>query len=52
MTRGLKNAVQQQQIIDVDKALQIPDQEVPPLVVDTEKLKVMGTDFNLKNNKY
>ncbi|XP_008322158.1 ATPase family AAA domain-containing protein 2 isoform X3 [Cynoglossus semilaevis] len=39
MTRGLKNAVQQQQIIDVDKALQIPDQEVPPLVVDTEKLK-------------
>lgn len=40
MTRSLKNAVMQQQMISVDKALQILDQETPPLVVDREKLKV------------
>lgn len=40
MTRALKNAVLQQQMIDVDKALQILDQEIPPLVVDRDKLKV------------
>ncbi|XP_070767520.1 ATPase family AAA domain-containing protein 2-like [Enoplosus armatus] len=39
MTRALRNAVQQQQMIDVDKALQILDQETPPLVVDRDKLK-------------
>ncbi|KAI3361362.1 hypothetical protein L3Q82_013546 [Scortum barcoo] len=39
MTRALKNAVLQQQMIDVDKALQILDQETPPLVVDRDKLK-------------
>ncbi|XP_071326843.1 ATPase family AAA domain-containing protein 2-like isoform X2 [Trachinotus anak] len=39
MTRALKNAVLQQQMIDVDKALQILDQEIPPLVVDRDKLK-------------
>ncbi|XP_038567961.1 ATPase family AAA domain-containing protein 2-like isoform X2 [Micropterus salmoides] len=39
MTRSLKNAVLQQQKFDVDKALQILDQETPPLVVDGEKLK-------------
>lgn len=42
MTRALKNAVLQQQMIDVDKALQILDQETPPLVVDRDKLKVCG----------
>lgn len=42
MTRSLRNAVMQQQMISVDKALQILDQETPPLVVDTEKLKVCG----------
>ncbi|XP_070821724.1 ATPase family AAA domain-containing protein 2-like isoform X1 [Chaetodon trifascialis] len=39
ITRGLKNAVLQQQMIDVDKALQILDQESPRLVVDRDKLK-------------
>uniref|UniRef100_A0A3Q1CXN7 ATPase family AAA domain-containing protein 2 n=1 Tax=Amphiprion ocellaris TaxID=80972 RepID=A0A3Q1CXN7_AMPOC len=39
MTRALKNAVLQQQMINVDKALQILDQETPPLVVDRDKLK-------------
>ncbi len=43
MTRALKNAVLQQQMINVDKALQILDQETPPLVVDRDKLKVCGT---------
>lgn len=42
ITRALKNAVLQQQMIDVNKALQILDQETPPLVVDREKLKVCG----------
>lgn len=42
ITRALKNAVLQQQMIDVDKALQILDQETPPLVVDRDKLKVCG----------
>ncbi|XP_030606598.1 ATPase family AAA domain-containing protein 2 isoform X3 [Archocentrus centrarchus] len=41
MTRALKNAVLQQQMIDVDKALQILDEETPPLVVDKDKLKVL-----------
>ncbi|KAM6909707.1 ATPase family AAA domain-containing protein 2 [Xenentodon cancila] len=39
ITRALKNTVLQQQMIDVDKALQILDQETPPLVVDRDKLK-------------
>ncbi|XP_069393227.1 ATPase family AAA domain-containing protein 2 isoform X3 [Paralichthys olivaceus] len=39
LTRSVKSAVLQQQMIDVDKALQILDQEVPPLVVDRDKLK-------------
>lgn len=44
MTRALKHAVlQQQQMIHVDKALQILDQETPPLVVDRDKLKVRDT---------
>lgn len=40
MTRALKNAVIQQQVFTVDKALQILDQETPLLVVDKDKLKV------------
>lgn len=40
MTRALKNAVIQQQVFSVDKALQILDQETPLLVVDKDKLKV------------
>ncbi|CAJ1062032.1 ATPase family AAA domain-containing protein 2-like isoform X2 [Xyrichtys novacula] len=39
MTRALKNTVLLQQMINVDKALQILDQETPPLVVDRDKLK-------------
>ncbi|KAM6994457.1 ATPase family AAA domain-containing protein 2 [Tautogolabrus adspersus] len=39
ITRALKNTVLQQQMIDVDKATQILDQETPPLVVDRDKLK-------------
>ncbi|XP_041844820.1 ATPase family AAA domain-containing protein 2-like isoform X2 [Melanotaenia boesemani] len=39
MTRALKNTVLQQQMINVDKALQILHQETPPLVVDRDKLK-------------
>lgn len=42
MTRAKKNAVMQQQVIDVDTALQILEQENPPLVVDRHKLKVGG----------
>lgn len=42
VTRSLKTTVQQQQFIDVHKALQILDQETPPLVVDKVKLKVCG----------
>uniref|UniRef100_A0A673A0T3 ATPase family AAA domain-containing protein 2 n=1 Tax=Sphaeramia orbicularis TaxID=375764 RepID=A0A673A0T3_9TELE len=40
MTRALKNAVQKQQVMDVDKALQILDQDTPPVVVDRDRLKV------------
>uniref|UniRef100_A0A673A0K3 ATPase family AAA domain-containing protein 2 n=1 Tax=Sphaeramia orbicularis TaxID=375764 RepID=A0A673A0K3_9TELE len=39
MTRALKNAVQKQQVMDVDKALQILDQDTPPVVVDRDRLK-------------
>lgn len=44
MTRALKNSVQKQQMINVDQALQILDQETPPLVVDRDKLKVGDSD--------
>lgn len=40
MTRGLKNAVMQQQVFHAEKALQILDQEATPLMVDRDKLKV------------
>ncbi|XP_059195973.1 ATPase family AAA domain-containing protein 2-like isoform X2 [Centropristis striata] len=39
ITRALKNAVLQQQMVDVDRALQILHHETPPLVVDRDKLK-------------
>ncbi|KAG8010266.1 ATPase family AAA domain-containing protein 2, partial [Nibea albiflora] len=38
ITRALKNAVQQQQMINVDKALQILNQETPPLVELLERV--------------
>ncbi|XP_053289105.1 ATPase family AAA domain-containing protein 2 isoform X3 [Pleuronectes platessa] len=38
-TRSVKSSVLQQQMIDVDKAMQILDKEVPLLVVDRDKLK-------------
>ncbi|XP_074510873.1 ATPase family AAA domain-containing protein 2 isoform X3 [Sebastes fasciatus] len=41
ITRALKNAVLQQQMVDVDKALQILNEETPPLVVDRDQLKVL-----------
>lgn len=54
ITRALKHTVLQQQTIDVDKALQILDEEPPPLVVDRDKLKVWDTvkidDLNCLNN--
>ncbi|XP_068611101.1 ATPase family AAA domain-containing protein 2-like [Brachionichthys hirsutus] len=40
-TRSLENGVQQQPVIDTDEALQILDQEAPPLVVDRRKLERM-----------
>lgn len=45
MTRALKSTVLQQQVINVDKALQILDQETPPLVVDRNRLKVCETEL-------
>lgn len=47
ITRALKNAVLQQQMINVDKAMQILEQETLPLVVDRDKLKVCGTQWVL-----
>ncbi|XP_039974151.1 ATPase family AAA domain-containing protein 2-like isoform X2 [Xiphias gladius] len=52
MTRALKNAVLQQQMIDVDKALQILDQEIPPLAVDREKLKELLERVVTKTDGY
>lgn len=46
MTRGKKNAVMQQQVMDVDTALQILEQGTPPLVVDRDKLKVGERPLN------
>ncbi|KAM4581278.1 ATPase family AAA domain-containing protein 2 isoform 3-T3 [Odontesthes bonariensis] len=39
MTQALKNSVLQQQIISVDKAVQVLERETCPLVVDRDKLK-------------
>lgn len=47
VTRALKNTVLQQHVINVDKALQILDQEIPPLVVDKVKLKVRALSLPL-----
>ncbi|XP_044062597.1 ATPase family AAA domain-containing protein 2-like isoform X2 [Siniperca chuatsi] len=52
MTRALKNAVLQQQMIDVDKALQILDKETPPLVVDRDKLKELLERAVIKTEGY
>ncbi|KAM9353797.1 ATPase family AAA domain-containing protein 2 [Symphorus nematophorus] len=52
ITRGLRNAVQQQQLIDVDKALQILDQETPALVVDRDKLKELLESVVTKTEGY
>lgn len=52
MTRALKNAVLQQQMINVDKALQILDQEIPPLVVDRDKLKELLERVVTKTDGY
>uniref|UniRef100_A0A7N8XDU0 ATPase family AAA domain-containing protein 2 n=1 Tax=Mastacembelus armatus TaxID=205130 RepID=A0A7N8XDU0_9TELE len=52
ITRALKNAVLQQQMIDVGKALQILDQETPPLVVDRDKLKELLNRVVTKTDGY
>ncbi|XP_058503752.1 ATPase family AAA domain-containing protein 2-like isoform X2 [Solea solea] len=52
ITRALKNAVLQQQVIDVDEPLQILDQEVPPLVVDKDKLKGLLERVVTKTNGF
>uniref|UniRef100_UPI003AACCDE9 ATPase family AAA domain-containing protein 2-like isoform X1 n=1 Tax=Centroberyx gerrardi TaxID=166262 RepID=UPI003AACCDE9 len=52
MTRALKNAVLQQQMIDVDKALQILDQQTPPVVVDRDKLKELLERVVTKTDGY
>lgn len=40
MTRAKKNTVMQQQMINVDKAVEVLEQETPPLMVNRNKLKV------------
>ncbi|XP_076006471.1 ATPase family AAA domain-containing protein 2 [Genypterus blacodes] len=53
MTRALKNAVQQQQqTMDVDKAIQILEQETTPLVMDKEKLKELLERVVTKTDGY
>ncbi|XP_005943862.1 ATPase family AAA domain-containing protein 2 isoform X1 [Haplochromis burtoni] len=52
MTRALKNAVLQQQMINVDKALQILDEETSPVVVDKDKLKVLLEQVVTKTEGY
>ncbi|KAL6108851.1 atad2 [Pungitius sinensis] len=51
VTRALKSAVQNQ-VINVDNALQILHQETPPLVVDTDKLKELLERVVIKTNGY
>lgn len=50
--RALKNAVLQQQKADVDKALQILEQETPPLVVDRDGLKELLERVVTKTESY
>lgn len=52
MTRALKNAVQKQQMINVDQALQILDGETPPLVVDKDKLKELLEKLVVRTEGY
>ncbi|KAL0963385.1 hypothetical protein UPYG_G00305700 [Umbra pygmaea] len=52
MTRSLKNQVTQQQIINVDKAMEILDQKIPPLVVDHYKLKELLHRVVFKTEDY
>lgn len=52
MTRALKNAVEKQQMINVDQALQILDDKIPPLVVDRDKLKELLEKLVVKTEGY
>ncbi|XP_031731941.1 ATPase family AAA domain-containing protein 2 isoform X1 [Anarrhichthys ocellatus] len=52
ITRALKRAVLQQQVVDVDKALQILHQETPPLVVDRDKLQELLERVVIKTEGY
>lgn len=52
MTRTPKNTGQQQQMMDVDEAVQILDQETPPLVMDKNKLKVQNTECSMPSSSY
>lgn len=52
MTRGLRNAVLQQQSIDADAALLLLEQEVPPLVVDKNRLKALLERVVVKTKGY
>ncbi|XP_043973679.1 ATPase family AAA domain-containing protein 2-like isoform X2 [Gambusia affinis] len=52
MTRALKNTVLQQHVIPVDRALQILNEENPPLVVDRDKLKELLDKVVTKTEDY
>ncbi|XP_063735979.1 ATPase family AAA domain-containing protein 2-like isoform X2 [Eleginops maclovinus] len=52
VTRALKNGVLQQQKVDVEKALQILEQETPPLVVDRDRLKELLERVVTKTESY
>lgn len=52
MTRTLKNVVEKQQMINVDQALQILDEETPPLVVDRDRLKELLEMLIVKTEGY
>ncbi|XP_068591755.1 ATPase family AAA domain-containing protein 2B isoform X2 [Cebidichthys violaceus] len=52
ITRALKSAVLQQQVVDVDKALLMLHQETPPLVVDRDKLQELLERVVIKTEGY
>ncbi|XP_038145602.1 ATPase family AAA domain-containing protein 2-like isoform X1 [Cyprinodon tularosa] len=52
MTRALKNTVLQQHMVPVDKALQILNEESPPLVVDRDKLQELLDKVVAKTEGY
>ncbi|XP_054638061.1 ATPase family AAA domain-containing protein 2-like isoform X2 [Dunckerocampus dactyliophorus] len=52
MTRGSKNTFQQQQLFDMEKALQMQDHEKPSLVVDRDKLKELLDNVVTKTDGY